>query len=286
MPEEQSNTTEKTEIRTTQAPTPTTAEKYILPIAIGLGLLLIVGGIALLGLNSSNKKTANLPDYTPIYITPQIGSTTPMPVASPMSSPVVAIPTETTSPSGQVATTAQSTGTTKGAQTVKAPVKSTTKAAANVAPLTKIASPQLPVYSPNSGLPEYTPKTEIPEYQPQYVEVQNQVQAQPSSNTTTTQPAPTAKQTITVTLSAAGQSYSVEVRKNATVLEVLQAAQSHGFQFKTEDFSGLGKKITEINGVRETTTQYWVYKINGKFAEKGISSQTINENDQIVWTLS
>lgn len=239
------------------------------PLIIALGLLLVAGGI-IFGLRQ-DKPIVSLPDYSPKYASP---SPTPSPVASPATPTPSASPVA--SPSASPTVVIQPTPSHKSKRhTYKHPKRAKAKKSVAVAPIVKGVATSKPVASQPSPLPtflpEYQPVVSLPDFQPQYV--------QPS-------PSPTAKQTVTVHLSVAGRSYTTEVQPGATVLQVFQSLTSQGLSYKTKSFSGLGELVTEINGQAENGSQYWKYSLNGIFATKGVSNQTVSEGDMIVWTLS
>lgn len=98
------------------------------------------------------------------------------------------------------------------------------------------------------------------------------------------------KQVINVTLSidkgSSKRSYSLEMDKNSTVLQLLQKGSStYGFSLYYTNNGAYGAFIEEIDGVRNSPSQglYWLYYINGKYASVGASVQKINEGDTVLW---
>jgi hypothetical protein len=57
--------------------------------------------------------------------------------------------------------------------------------------------------------------------------------------------------------------------------------------FEEKDFSGLGSYMYSINGVEENKREglYWIYYINGKQANIGVSNYILKDGDQIKWQL-
>ena len=57
--------------------------------------------------------------------------------------------------------------------------------------------------------------------------------------------------------------------------------------FKSKDFSGLGSYIYSINNISEDRGKglYWIYYVNGKKANVGVSNYVLKEDDQIKWQL-
>lgn len=275
------NTFRKVETAETKRVETTDQKSWLLPAALALGLLLIVGGLLTLvrGLQKEDETVADLPEYSPAYVSPSSASSTTPSSESSSPSPTVSqsetarqTPTPAvTSPAPQIATNLRPVPQVKGRDVVRSPkVKSTTRPQPRtmVSPVATVHAEVLPVYQPIVDLPAYSP---------QY----SQQTTSPTPN-----PTPTAQQTVTVTLSVPGRAYSVAVPAGSTVLTVLEEARKNlGLSYSTEDFGSLGKKITELNGLREGNGQYWFYKVNGSYASKGVSSQTVNQGDLIEWEL-
>lgn len=77
---------------------------------------------------------------------------------------------------------------------------------------------------------------------------------------------------------------------NATVADfLLECAEIHGFKVGSQNFSGYNSRyITSINGIKEGTDEgtdgrYWLYYVNGKFADVGCSKYVLNDNDLVEW---
>lgn len=223
--------------------------RYLVPIALALGVLLIIGGITL-GMNGRNRTVVSLPDFSPTLSTPEPTPTptqTPTPTASPISPP---------SPSPTISSqTKKAIGSVKGAATAKP-----------VAQVTPLSLPS-PLVSPS--LPAFQPVVPLPDFQPQFS--QSPSLAQPIG--------------INVKVSTPTAEYSVNVPANSTVLNTMQTASQAGLNFKTQEFS-FGSFITEINGQAQGDGKFWTYKLNGVFANKGVSSQTVNNGDTVSWILS
>ncbi|OHA68959.1 MAG: hypothetical protein A3B24_00590 [Candidatus Wildermuthbacteria bacterium RIFCSPLOWO2_01_FULL_48_16] len=91
---------------------------------------------------------------------------------------------------------------------------------------------------------------------------------------------------VTVSLVVEEERHEVEVRAGSSVYDVLEAAKEQGLSFKGREFSGMGFFVEEINGKAESNRQrmYWIYSVNNKKAEVGVSSYIIQPNDVITWT--
>ncbi len=89
-----------------------------------------------------------------------------------------------------------------------------------------------------------------------------------------------------VSLVVEGKSYELKVAPGSSVYDVLEAAREQGLSFKGREFSGMGFFVEEINGKAESNRQrmYWIYSVNNKKAEVGVSSYIIQPNDVISWS--
>lgn len=234
----------------TKGPIP---DKYFAPVAVGLGILLIIGGIYL-GV-TNNQKVTQLPNYSPVFVS------SPVTVAP---TPAAALPSPTAQATSTPPSTRQEATSTKGGVVTPSRVKAVAK------PKVGVQTP-LPLYSPQAPLPLYSPGLPLPDYQPQFVS--------PS-------PSPVAPATVSVNLQVPGRTYTISVRNNATVLQVFEEATRVGLSYRSHDFQGLGKMIIEINNQAQGNGQWWTYTINGVFAQKGVSTQTVGPGDTISWTFS
>ena len=52
--------------------------------------------------------------------------------------------------------------------------------------------------------------------------------------------------------------------------------------FKTETYTGMGEFVEEINGVKNGNKN-WIYYVNNKKAEIGVSNYKINPGDIVSW---
>ena len=91
---------------------------------------------------------------------------------------------------------------------------------------------------------------------------------------------------IEVTLVVEEKTYSVSLAKGSSAYDLMLSVQeTSDFQFRGQEFPGLGFFIQEINGLEQSPKlgKYWIYYINGKKAEVGISAYTVNIHDIISW---
>ena len=64
----------------------------------------------------------------------------------------------------------------------------------------------------------------------------------------------------------------------------MQQLQNEGkIIFKEKNYLGMGKFVEEINGVKSNGEKYWIYYVNNKKANIGISNYKINEGDIVSW---
>jgi hypothetical protein len=55
--------------------------------------------------------------------------------------------------------------------------------------------------------------------------------------------------------------------------------------FKDKTYAGMGKFIEEINGIKGSNDKYWIYYVNNKRAEVGVSNYQLNPGDVVSWKL-
>ena len=96
----------------------------------------------------------------------------------------------------------------------------------------------------------------------------------------------TLEQFIPVILKIEETVYKIRVKPNSSVYDAMAKAQETlDLRFDGREFSGLGFLVEEINGVRQSprTREYWIYYINDKKANIGISAYMLQKNDVILW---
>lgn len=108
----------------------------------------------------------------------------------------------------------------------------------------------------------------------------------PTQDTTTTIPSSTFQNPIVLTI--ANEKYITEFATNTTVYELMQklsASSIKSFSFSGKEHTGLGFFVEEINNTKNNpqTGKYWIYYINNKPAQLGISNYIINKGDIIQW---
>ena len=90
---------------------------------------------------------------------------------------------------------------------------------------------------------------------------------------------------ITLSLNTPDKSYIVKVEEGVNVYDVMKSAQNDGFSFNGKEYPGLGFFVEEINGIKGENGKYWMYYVNNKEAEVGISKYIIKDGDIINWKL-
>lgn len=91
---------------------------------------------------------------------------------------------------------------------------------------------------------------------------------------------------VEATLLVGEKTYALALPAGSSAYDLMaQARQTSDFSFRGQEFPGLGFFIQEINGLEQSPRlgKYWIYYINGKKAEVGISAYTVNSHDIILW---
>ncbi len=92
--------------------------------------------------------------------------------------------------------------------------------------------------------------------------------------------------TIHVSLTVGEQRYEISVPEGSSVYDVLQTARTQlGITYRGKNFLGLGFFVDEINGQSSNPKEgkYWIYYVNGKEAQVGVSNYIVQPNDVITW---
>lgn len=94
--------------------------------------------------------------------------------------------------------------------------------------------------------------------------------------------------TIKATLIIQGQNYNTNIPEGKNVYEFMtflsqENKEETRFTFKAREHSGLGYFVYEINGIKGKSGAYWIYYINGKEANVGISKYIVKNGDVIEW---
>lgn len=91
---------------------------------------------------------------------------------------------------------------------------------------------------------------------------------------------------INIILTIPNREFNITITEGASVYDLLiSISQKENVDFGFKNFSGLGFFVDSINGVKSENGKYWIYYINGKKAEEGISNYKLKEGDSILWKL-
>lgn len=90
---------------------------------------------------------------------------------------------------------------------------------------------------------------------------------------------------ISVTLEAGETRYEVTIPQGSSVYDVMEEAEAQGFSFEGREFSGLGFFVEEIEDKRQNPKDrmYWIYYVNEKKAQVGVSLYIIEDNNVITF---
>jgi hypothetical protein len=81
-----------------------------------------------------------------------------------------------------------------------------------------------------------------------------------------------------------GTSLSFTATENSTVYEFMNKLKNKDkINFTEKNYTGMGKFISEINGIKGNGVKNWIYYVNGVKAEVGVSNYKINKGDIISW---
>ena len=94
--------------------------------------------------------------------------------------------------------------------------------------------------------------------------------------------------TTKVYLKILDKKYETEIKEGSTAFEVMQKIQSENNKdnpliFKYKEYNGLGIFINEINGLKGGGDGNWLYFVNEKEANVGVSNYKIKNGDIISW---
>ncbi len=81
-----------------------------------------------------------------------------------------------------------------------------------------------------------------------------------------------------------GLKYENMISGPLSVYSFMENLQNNGkITFKDKTYSGMGKLIESINGVKNGGEKNWIYYVNGKKATIGVSNYQINNGDIVSW---
>ncbi|MCX6779557.1 MAG: DUF4430 domain-containing protein [Candidatus Magasanikbacteria bacterium] len=138
----------------------------------------------------------------------------------------------------------------------------------NIATNTTISDPQSQPKTPtpaSSSIPKNTTPLSVP------------------SDQSTPAPLPTP---IAATIIINGQIYPLQLPEKSTAYDAMaQLVRDKKISVVFKEFSTLGYFVDEVDGVRtdKNSGKYWIYYLNGKPAQMGISNYILKNNDSITW---
>lgn len=91
---------------------------------------------------------------------------------------------------------------------------------------------------------------------------------------------------IRVSLDVLDKKYQIHIGENSSVFDLMnkiqtESSKNDSFVFKYKEYKAMGAFIEEINGVRNTKDQSWIYYVNGVKASVGVSNYKIKDGDII-----
>ncbi len=117
---------------------------------------------------------------------------------------------------------------------------------------------------------------------------QNNPETPPVANTpsSTETPATPPQNMLAVTIQINGQKYPLNLPEKSTAYDAMtQLVADKKITAVFKEFSGLGYFVDEIDGVKtdKNAGKYWIYYLNGKPAQAGISQYILKNNDSLIW---
>jgi hypothetical protein len=91
---------------------------------------------------------------------------------------------------------------------------------------------------------------------------------------------------LNVSLIVLDKTYNISINEGNTVYDVmknLQNSKENNFSFEGKEYPSLGVFVEKINGVKGESGKYWIYYVNDKQAQVGVSNYVLKEGDIISW---
>lgn len=89
---------------------------------------------------------------------------------------------------------------------------------------------------------------------------------------------------IKTTLEINGTKYESEVVGKISVYDFMNKLRNEGkINFIEKNYIGMGKLITQINGISSNGEKSWIYYVNGVEAQVGVSNYKISPGDIVSW---
>jgi hypothetical protein len=87
-----------------------------------------------------------------------------------------------------------------------------------------------------------------------------------------------------ITLEINDTKYESEIEKEISIYDFMSKLRNEGkIDFTEKNYIGMGKFIISINGTKGNGEQNWIYYVNGKKAQIGVSNYKINPGDVVSW---
>ena len=71
----------------------------------------------------------------------------------------------------------------------------------------------------------------------------------------------------------------IEVKNGTTVLEVLESIAD----VETKEYTGMGKLVTSIDGVKQDSEHSWLYFVNGELASISVDNYKLSEDSSFTF---
>ncbi|HNW71761.1 MAG TPA: DUF4430 domain-containing protein [Candidatus Paceibacterota bacterium] len=78
--------------------------------------------------------------------------------------------------------------------------------------------------------------------------------------------------------------YTGEIKNGESIYSFMNSLrEKEKITFIEKNYSGMGAFVEEINGIKNNGEKNWIYYVNGKKANIGISNYKINSGDTVSW---
>ena len=88
----------------------------------------------------------------------------------------------------------------------------------------------------------------------------------------------------TATVSIEGKVFDAAVHENENVFDIMNTLKTEGaLSFTAREYVGMGAMLLSINGKASNGDLTWIFYVNGKESQKGVSSVKVSPGDVIEW---
>lgn len=92
------------------------------------------------------------------------------------------------------------------------------------------------------------------------------------------------KKVDTAVLEINNEKYESEIENGVSVYAFMDKLRQEGkINFVEKKYSGIGVFIEEINGLKGNGNKYWIYYVNDKEAQIGVSNYKLKPGDVVSW---